>query len=97
MRLSHRVGGILPRVVIEPSITVKRIFSPPSIDIKVANYAIHHNEEYFPEPFLYHPNRSLQRLEYEGGLSAQELECGQSAYTPFSFGPANCLGRTLVH
>ena len=97
MRLVPGVGGILLREVMKPGMTVDGTYFPPGTDIGVANYAIHHNEKYFPEPFVFRPTRWLQVKEYEGGVSAEEVQLAQSAYAPFSVGRANCLGKNLAY
>lgn len=97
MRLSPGVGGILLREVLKPGMKVDGIMFPPGTDIGVANYAIHHNEDYFPEPFEFRPTRWLPAADYEGGVSQQEIQLANAAYAPFSVGRANCLGQKLAY
>lgn len=97
MRLSPGVGGILLREVMQPGMTVDGTYFPAGTDIGVANYAIHHNEEYFPEPFEFRPTRWLLAKDHEGGVSAARVQLANSAYGPFSVGRANCLGKNLAY
>jgi cytochrome P450 len=97
MRMSPGVGSILPREVMEPGMTVDGIFFPPGTDVGVANYAIHHNEDYFPEPFEFRPTRWLLDSEHEGGVTAREVQIANSAYASFSVGRANCIGKNLAY
>ncbi|KAF1975728.1 cytochrome P450-like protein [Bimuria novae-zelandiae CBS 107.79] len=97
MRLSPGVGGILLREVMKPGMTVDGTYFPPGTDIGVANYAIHHNEAYFPEPFLFRPTRWLHASEHQGGVTTREIQLAQSAYAPFSVGRANCVGKNLAY
>lgn len=97
MRLSPGVGGILLREVMQPGMRVDGHFFPAGTDIGVANYAIHHNTDYFPEPFVFRPTRWLLASQYSGGVSAAEVKLANSAYAPFSVGRANCLGQNLAY
>jgi cytochrome P450 len=97
MRLSPGVGGILLREVMRPGMTVDGTYFPPGTDIGVGNYAIHHNELYFPEPFQFRPTRWLLASDHEGGVTPQDVQLAHSAYAPFSVGRANCLGKNLAY
>lgn len=71
MHLSLGVGGILPREVLPGGIGIgggERF--PSGTDIGVLCYAIHHNHVYFPNPFVFKPERWLLRGKFEGGVSA---------------------------
>jgi hypothetical protein len=72
-------------------------YFPAGTDIGVANYAIHHNEKYFSDPFAFLPTRWLLASQYEGGVSAEEVKMANQAYAPFSVGRASCLGQALAY
>ena len=97
MRLSPGVGGILPREILVGGMTVDNAYFPPGTDIGVANYAIHHNEAYFPDPYRFRPERWLLLTEDSEGVSAEQLILQQSAYAPFSVGRASCVGKNLAY
>jgi cytochrome P450 len=97
MRLSPGVGGILLREVMQPGMAVDGTYFPADTAIGVANYAIHHNEDYYPEPFEFRPTRWLLASSHKGGVTAEEVQLAQSAYGPFSVGRANCLGKNLPY
>ncbi|KAH7309080.1 cytochrome P450 [Stachybotrys elegans] len=65
---------------------------PPGIEIGVNMYALHHNEEYFPEPFAFRPERWL-----EGGATEGERKLMQDAWAPFSMGARTCPGRAMAN
>jgi len=105
MRLSPGVGGILPREVLPGGLSIDGNHFPPSTDIGVASYAIHHNPTYFPDPFLFKPERWLAEppealastkntVPY---ASEDEVSLAQSAYTPFGVGRASCVGKNLAY
>ncbi|KAI0100758.1 cytochrome P450 [Nemania sp. FL0031] len=63
---------------------------PPGTQIGVNIYAIHHNEEYFPRPFDYIPERWLQ--------GCPEFETtNRNAFIPFSAGPRGCAGKPMAY
>jgi len=57
MRLSPGVTGMIPREVLEGGITIDETYFPAGCDIGVPNYALHHNEAYFPGSFPFKPER----------------------------------------
>ncbi len=57
--------------------------------IGVNIYALHHNEECFPEPFTYKPERWVA-----GELSKQ---INSAAFAPFSTGPRSCAGKSMAY
>ena len=62
---------------------------PRGVLVGVNIYAIHHNEEYFPEPFTYKPERWIA-----GGSSEQ---ANNAAFAPFLTGPWSCAGKSMAY
>ncbi|KAI1378052.1 cytochrome P450 [Hypoxylon crocopeplum] len=60
----------------------------PGTQVGVCTYAIHHNEEYFPEPFVFRPER---------WLIDNTLDRPQQAFVPFSIGSRSCPGKPLAY
>lgn len=60
----------------------------PGTQIGVCTYAIHHNEEYFPDPFSFKPER---------WMADDATARYNQAFVPFSLGPRSCAGKTLAH
>ena len=56
---------------------------PVGANVTVQIYALHHNEEYFPEPYAFKPERF--HVDQTVGRHA-------FAFVPFSAGPRNCIG-----
>ncbi|KAI0010008.1 cytochrome P450 [Xylariaceae sp. FL0662B] len=63
---------------------------PPGTQVGVCTYSLHHNEEYFPEPFVFRPERWLTRDE-------AVLSRMHSAFCPFSLGPRGCAGKPMAY
>ncbi|KAI1334900.1 cytochrome P450 [Xylariaceae sp. FL0016] len=64
---------------------------PNGTAVGVNIYSLHHNEEYFPEPFEYIPERWLE----EQGSDA--VHAMRDAFMPFSIGPRGCAGKTMAY
>lgn len=99
MRMSPGVPGLLPRVALAPSgVEIAGRVFPPGVDLGVAHYAIHHNEDLYPDSFAYKPQRWLQ--EPQEGETAddarQRVERAHSGFCPFSVGPRGCVGKAMA-
>lgn len=90
MRLAPPVPGILPREVIaKEGCTVDGVHVPYGTVIGTPIYAIHHNEQYFPDPYSYKPERWLG--------DEKDVELARSAFTPFSIGARGCIGKSVAY
>ncbi|KAF7375103.1 High nitrogen upregulated cytochrome P450 monooxygenase 2 [Mycena sanguinolenta] len=64
------------------------VFIPPCTQIYVPPYSLHHSSQYFsPSPDAFLPERWL-----DPALAPSN----PTAFIPFSYGPANCVGRNLA-
>ncbi|KAH8805473.1 cytochrome P450 [Xylogone sp. PMI_703] len=91
MRISPSVGSALWREVEAQGTDIDGIYIPGGCDVGTGIYSIHHNPNYYPDPFSYKPERWLAS---EQGTEAVAL--AQSAFNPFSLGPRGCIGRSLA-
>ena len=60
---------------------------PPGVQVGVNTYALHHNEEYFPEPFVYRPERWL----------SNEATSHRAAFIPFTLSARVCAGKAMAY
>ncbi|KAK7968020.1 cytochrome P450 [Apiospora aurea] len=60
---------------------------PPGTQVGVSIYAIHHEPEYFPKPFLFRPEHWLES-------DPETLKRMNLAFCPFSTGPRGCAGKS---
>lgn len=100
MRLSPSVGGILPREVQSGGMTIDGHFIPEGIVVGVPHYTIHHNENYYPSPYTYDPERWVAGAPSTiNGVQTTEDDVAraQSAFCPFSIGPRGCIGKGLAY
>jgi cytochrome P450 len=95
MRMTPPVAGALPRQVLPGGMDIDGRQIPAGVDVGVPIYAIHHNSDYFPQPFDYIPERWLSDQSVNP-LHAN-LAAAHSAYNPFSIGPRGCIGKGLAY
>lgn len=71
------------------------------------HYAIHHNADYYPQPYSFVPERWIsgaETAELWGSskekpavVTDQALSRAQGAFCPFSVGPRGCIGKGLAY
>ncbi|MCJ1246970.1 hypothetical protein MMC30_004181 [Trapelia coarctata] len=69
-------------------------FFPAGVRLGTANWAINHHESFFPDPYVYRPERWI--VDPDAGVMAEEVARARSCVHPFSAGPANCVGKSLA-
>ncbi|KUJ20673.1 cytochrome P450 [Mollisia scopiformis] len=84
MRMSPPLPGILARVVLPGGIMINSHVIPAGVEVGVAPYALHHNEQYHKDSFVYNPERFLDKGIVEG-------------WAPFSYGPRACIGKAMAY
>ncbi|KAF2261474.1 cytochrome P450 [Lojkania enalia] len=95
MRMTPPVAGALPRQVLPGGIDIDGRHIPAGLDVGVPHYAIHHNPEYYPQPFTYMPERWLS--DPQANPLHAYLAAAHSAFCPFSIGPRGCIGKGLAY
>ena len=95
MRMAPPVSSSPFREVEDGGITVDGYYLPSGCDVGTGIYAIHHNSAYYPDPFVFEPERWLVR-EGDRGRNKEEVDRAHSAFTPFSKGPRSCIGKGLA-
>jgi cytochrome P450 len=66
---------------------------PPGTHVGVNIYSIHHNEHYFPEPFVFKPERWL----VDDNRTDADVDGNFGAFTPFSVGSRSCIGKAMAY
>lgn len=61
---------------------------PPGVQVGVNTYALLHNEEYFPDPFNFLPER---------WLAPDQGKVMLDAFVPFSIGSRGCAGKAMAY
>ncbi|KAI0862067.1 cytochrome P450 [Xylaria cubensis] len=98
MRMSPPVPGTLWRMQDpgdEQPLVIDGHVIPKGTLMGVSTYAIHHNEEYFPDSFAFKPERWLA-----AGTSLEEETAAKrmhDAFAVFSTGSRSCAGKALAY
>jgi cytochrome P450 len=95
LRLAPPVPSHLPREVLPGGITIDGRFFPTGTVVGVSPFAIHHNPEYYPEPFAFSPERWL--LDEDAGVASDRIALAKAAFCPFSLGPRGCVGKQVAY
>ncbi|RYP11509.1 hypothetical protein DL764_000032 [Monosporascus ibericus] len=100
LRMSPPVPGTLWRQLAyddphtEPWVVDGHVI-PSGTEVGVNIYALHHNEEYFPDPFSFKPERWLAANDDRGGESGKAGI--HNAFAAFSAGPRGCAGKAMAY
>jgi cytochrome P450 len=106
LRLSPPVTTLLPREVLAGGLTIDGHFFPEGTILGTSAYAIHHNPDYFPEPFTFKPDRWIplpQKQEPDStspSTTAQDtssIATAKSAFCAFSLGTRGCIGKSVAY
>jgi cytochrome P450 len=95
LRISPPIPGLLPREVLPGGIEIDGNLIPSGTQVGASAYAIHHNEEYFPNAFTYWPERWI--VDPETGVSEEDVAQAHSAFCAFSLGTRGCIGKGLAY
>lgn len=86
LRLGRTITHRLSRVFPDKTLQYGGMAIPPRTVVHMTSILIHENEDIFPEPYIFKPERWL-------GSDQQRL---QKYLTPFSRGTRSCLGINLA-
>lgn len=96
LRLSPPASGILWREPFpndsDQAFVVDGHVIPKGTIIGVNVYSVHHNEEYFPDPFTFQPERWLSDT-----VTPEKKKAMRDAFMPFSLGPRGCAGKPMAY
>ncbi|KAK9444725.1 Cytochrome P450 [Metarhizium brunneum] len=94
LRMSPAIPGTLWREEVSgPGAEARKLVVdghviPRGVHVGVNTYSLLHNEEYFPEPFVFKPER---------WLDAASGQADREAFAPFSLGARGCLGKGVAY
>lgn len=95
MRMSPPVAGDLNREVLPGGLQLEGEMVPAGTNVATNTYALHHNEQIFPDPSAFRPERWI--ADEKNGTTAADVARAESAYSPFSIGPRACAGKNLAN
>ncbi|ETS78855.1 hypothetical protein PFICI_08708 [Pestalotiopsis fici W106-1] len=68
---------------------------PDGTKVGVNIYSLHHNEKYFPQPFVYSPERWLETDDPNDGTTLPRAN--REAFAPFITGARGCAGKPMAY
>ncbi|KAK1507463.1 cytochrome P450 ClCP1 [Colletotrichum tamarilloi] len=89
LRVYPPVSMGLPRVTPKGGATICGNFVPENTIVAIHQWAINHNEQYFKDPYGFHPERFMGDEKFASD--------NREAFQPFHIGSRNCLGRNLAY
>ncbi|KAK1446466.1 hypothetical protein CCUS01_12431 [Colletotrichum cuscutae] len=89
LRVYPPVSMGLPRVTPKGGATICGNFVPENTIVAIHQWAINHNEQYFKDPYGFHPERFIGDEKFASD--------NREAFQPFHIGSRNCLGRNLAY
>jgi cytochrome P450 len=99
LRMSPPAGSAPWREIVGVGVTIDGHYFPAGVDVGTGIYSIHHNPKYFPDPFVYRPERWLatdKTDDKKGDFDEQAVQLAHSAFNPFSLGARGCIGKGLA-
>ncbi|EKG16602.1 Cytochrome P450 [Macrophomina phaseolina MS6] len=66
---------------------------PKGVDVGVNPYAVHHNEDIFPDSFTFKPERWI----ISSDNPKETVEKARHIFSVFSFGTRACAGRNMAY
>lgn len=93
LRMSPPVGGLMPRETLTGGMIVDGEHIPEGVEMGTPIYAIHHNEDYYPDPFKFNPDRWLEVSKSK----SRKTSTAESAFCAFSVGSRNCVGKFFAY
>lgn len=95
MRMSPPVAADLNREVLPGGMQLEGEMIPAGTNVATDTYALHHNEQVFPDPFDFRPERWIE--DENNKTTAADVARVESAFAPFSIGPRGCVGKNLAY
>lgn len=93
LRLAPPVAAELPRTVLPGGTYAEGHFFPPGVDLSICTYCLGLNEDVFPEPFQFRPERWMKDME---GSSEESVKLAESGLSAFWAGSRGCAGKNLA-
>ncbi|KAJ9617830.1 hypothetical protein H2204_013413 [Knufia peltigerae] len=100
LRMSPPVPGLLDRRVLPGGMLIDGHNIPAGTVVGAPTYTVQHNEQYYPRPFEFLPERWVEGSEpsvtgFE--VTPERVSMAKSAFHAFSSGPRNCVGKNMAY
>lgn len=95
LRMNPPKASSLPRKVLTGGVSIEGHHFPKGVTLGVPLYVLHHDAQYFPEPWEYKPERWI--ADASTGVTGEDVARARSACAPFLIGPMNCIGKNMSY
>ncbi|KAL8903781.1 MAG: hypothetical protein Q9207_003705 [Kuettlingeria erythrocarpa] len=95
LRMNPPIAADLNREALAGGVTVDGHHVQQGTNVGVSSYSLQHNEDIFPDPFVFRPERWIP--DASTGVTAESVAACESAFAPFSIGPRGCPGKNLAY
>jgi cytochrome P450 len=89
LRIAPAFPALLWREVKTGGAVIGRQAMPAGANVAATIYAMHHNAEYFPEPYSFRPERWIASMDNP----KEKIDAARVTFIPFSTGPRGCVGK----
>lgn len=99
MRMSPSVAGTSPRKVLHGGLDIDGLHIPQYVEVGTPTYAIHHDPDYFPDPFSFTPERwlSQENTSHSSRSSKEQATAGINVFRAFGKGPRECAAKRMAY
>jgi cytochrome P450 len=95
MRMTPPVAAEPAREVLPGGTTVDGHYFPAGLQLSTGLYCLSYNENAYPEPFKFRPERWIVG-EGDEGSSPESVALAENAFCAFSYGSRGCIGKNLA-
>ncbi|KAF2819142.1 cytochrome P450 [Ophiobolus disseminans] len=93
MRMAPPVGADPSREVLEGGMTINERYYPAGSLVSTAFWSMQYNNDYYPAPLRFRPERWIVG---EEGSTEESVAVAESAFCTFSTGPRGCVGKNMA-
>lgn len=96
MRMTPPVSAEPARKVLQGGTTVDGHYIPEGLHVSTGLYCLSFNEDIYPQPFTFRPERWIVAEDKKDGSSAERVAAAHDAFCAFSYGSRGCVGKNLA-
>lgn len=93
LRMTPPVAAELAREILPGGAVIDDKFFPAGVTVSTSPFALGYNEEVFPEPLKFSPERWL--VDDKTGVTEESVQQSERALAAFSAGSRGCVGKNL--
>ncbi|KAF2848188.1 benzoate 4-monooxygenase cytochrome-like protein P450 [Plenodomus tracheiphilus IPT5] len=96
MRMTPPVSAEPARRVLQGGTNVNGHYIPEGLHVSTGLYCLSFNQDIYPEPFNFRPERWIESEDKTVGSHAESVAAAREAFCAFSFGSRGCVGKNLA-